>query len=117
MTSKRYRLTSDQIRAIAPGLGACFASEKITVDGNPVRFMYREAAIHDVDSGWRFFSGLETADEMDDAATHGVFDCNTIANFDPSIVAHLDAPVGSVFEKPPGAADFAPVTDWRPSED
>ena len=41
-------------------LGSCIATDRITVDGLPVDFMYREDPIYKVDSGWRFFSGTET---------------------------------------------------------
>ena len=112
--AKSYRLGPRELRLIAPGHGACIATDKITVDGAPVRFMYREQAIHEADSGWRFLSGIESDAYMNDPSNHGFYDCNTIANFDPTIVPHLDAPIGSVFEKPPGAAEFLPVTDWTP---
>lgn len=111
---KRYQLTARQIRPIAEGHGACIASDQITVDGKPVRFMYREPAIHDADSGWRFLSGLESEAYLGKTGNHAFYDCNTIANFDRTIVPFLDAPIGSAFEKPPGAADFARVTDWTP---
>ncbi|HWO22837.1 MAG TPA: DUF2185 domain-containing protein [Kofleriaceae bacterium] len=114
---KPYKLAAAEIRPLAEGHGACIASDKITVLGHPVRFMYREQAIHAVDSGWRFLSGLESDAYMQDAANHAFYDCNTIANYDPSIVPHLEAPLGSVFEKPPGAAEFARVTDWSPLRD
>jgi hypothetical protein len=113
---KPYKLTADQLQPIAEGRGACIASDKITVEGKPVRFMYRESAVHEVDSGWRFLSGTESDEYMQDSANHAFYDCNTIANYDRSIVPYLDAPVGSVFEKPPGAAAFEPVTDWSPEE-
>jgi len=112
--AKLYKLTAAEIRPIAPGHGACIASDKITVGGSPVRFMYREPAIHHVDSGWRFLSGLESDAYMQDASHHAFYDCNTIANYDRSIVPYLDEPIGSAFEKPPGAAEFARVTDWSP---
>jgi hypothetical protein len=111
---KPYKLSAAKVRPIAQGHGACIASDKITVDGHPVRFMYRERAIHAVDSGWRFLSGLESDAYMEDAGNHAFYDCNTIANYDRSIVTHLEAPTGSVFEKPPGAAQFSAVTDWSP---
>lgn len=111
---KQYKLRADQLEPIAEGHGACIASDKITVDGNPVGFMYREAAIHEVDSGWRFLSGLESDAYMQNASNHAFYDCNTIANYDRSIVPYLDSPVGSVFEKPPGTAEFEAVTDWTP---
>jgi len=113
---KPYKLTAGELRPIAPGHGACIASDQITVGGAPVRFMYREPPIHQDDSGWRFLSGEESEAYLDDPANHAFYDCNTIANFDPAIVPHLGAPIGSAFEKPPGAAELAPVTDWSPPE-
>jgi len=115
--AKPYKLTAADLRSLAEGHGACIASDQITVDGRPVRFMYREPAIHDVDSGWRFLSGLESEAYLQDPANHAFYDCNTIANYDRSIVPYLDEPIGSAFEKPPGAAEFARVTDWSPPRD
>jgi len=112
--AKPYKLSAADLRPLAEGHGACIASDKITVDGSPVRFMYREAGVHPADSGWRFLSGLESEPYIQDAANHAFYDCNTIANYDHTIVPYLEAPIGSVFEKPPGAAEFAPVTDWSP---
>jgi hypothetical protein len=57
---------------------------------------------------------MESDEYMADSRNHTVFDVNTIANFDPSIIPLLDAPVGSVFEKMPGESAFRVVTDWRP---
>jgi hypothetical protein len=113
---KHYKLTAGELRPLAEGHGACIASDKITVDGAPVRFMYRQRAIHDVDSGWRFLTGLESDAYLEDAANLAFYDCNTIANFDRSILPYLDAPIGSAFEKHPGAAEFTPVTDWSPRD-
>ena len=44
--------------------GGCFASDRITVDGLPVGYMYREipdgeSPFGEYDSGWRFFAGDE----------------------------------------------------------
>ncbi|MBL8650751.1 MAG: DUF2185 domain-containing protein [Sphingopyxis sp.] len=111
---KQYKLSRDDIRPLAMGRGGCIASDRITVEGLPVRFMYREKPRNDQDSGWAFLSGTEDDAYMNDPANHGIYDVNTIANYDPSIIAFLDSPVGSVFEKLPEAADFAAVTDWAP---
>jgi hypothetical protein len=99
------------IKPIATGRGACFATDKITVEGNPVRFMYREYPDNDTDSGWRFMSGYESDEYMQNAGNHGIYDVNTIANYDPSIIPFLDAEVGLAFEKVPGAADFVLVEE------
>ncbi len=114
---KRFRIKAEDIRPLAPGRGGCVASDRITVAGKPVGFMYRERPEGPQDSGWRFTSGDETQDYMDDAGNHGVYDVNTIANYDPAIVPLLDSPVGSVFERLPGTKSLRPVTDWSPPED
>nr|WP_202126988.1 DUF2185 domain-containing protein [Cupriavidus sp. SW-Y-13] len=102
---------------MATGRGGCIATDRITVDGFPVRFMYREAPNNQVDSGWRFMSGFEDDAYMDNAKNHGAYDINTIANYDPSIIPFLDAPVGSVFEKHPESEQFLAVQDWKPREE
>jgi hypothetical protein len=75
----------------------------------PVRFMYRELPDDDVDSGWRFFSGEEPQEYVDDPANLGIYNVNTIANYDPAIIPHLDAPVFSAFERFPDTNEFVAV--------
>lgn len=115
--SKRFRLSAEQIKPMATGHGACIATDRITVEGHPVRFMYRDAPDNDIDSGWRFLSGLEDDDYMDDPGNHAVYDVNTIANYAPDIIPFLDAPIGSAFEKTPQSERFVAVDDWSPRDD
>lgn len=115
--TKQFRLSKDQIKSLAEGHGGCIATDRITVDGYPVRFMYREAPDNDVDSGWRFMSGFEDDAYMNDPANHAAYDVNTIANYDPSIIPFLGAPEGSVFEKTPESERFLAVKDWAPTDD
>ena len=98
---KAYRLTAEDIKPVAIGLGACIASDAVTVRGERVGFMYREPANNSSDSGWQFMSGTESQAFADDAANFGVFDLNTIANYDPEITPFLNAPVGSSFIRDP----------------
>ena len=112
MSGKTYILGADEIEPVATGLGACVATDRITVEGLPVRFMYREEPDFEGDSGWRFCSGIDEDEAyMSDPSNLGVFDVNTIANMDRSIVLHLIAPVGSAFEKPPEQERFTRVED------
>lgn len=113
--SKNFKLSKAQLRPIAIGHGGCIATDRITVEGYPVRFMYRETPDNDVDSGWRFMSGFENDEYMNNPDNHGAYDVNTIANYDPSIVPFLDSPTGSVYEKTPESEIFVAVTDWAPS--
>lgn len=112
MNGKRYHLAVEQIRPLAEGYGACIATERVTVEGLPVRFMYREAPDDEDDSGWRFRSGTEDDAYMADPDNHGIHDVNTIANFDPSIIVCLGAPAGSAFEKRLDAQEFIALANW-----
>jgi hypothetical protein len=99
MAKKRFWLRADQVRPLIPNRGGCIASDSITVDGRLVGYMYREGPAHDLDNGWRFLAGDESPEYMADAANHGVYDVNTIANIDTAIIPFLDAPEGSGFER------------------
>jgi hypothetical protein len=110
---KNYKLAGEMIERLAEGFGACFASDMITVDGHPVCFMYREMPDNEVDSGWRFMSGLESDEYVNNPENISIYDVNTIANYDPSIIPFLDSPAGSAFEKGGSSDHFQMVTDWQ----
>lgn len=97
--NKRLRLRPDQLEPIATGHGVGLATDKIVVDGEQVGFMYREAPNAANDSGWRFLSGSETEDYLNQPKNLGYYDVNLIANCDRDIVQHLGAPVGVAFER------------------
>jgi hypothetical protein len=96
---KRHRLAADEIRPLALGRGSCIASDMILVDGEPVRYMYREDPDNELDSGWRFFAGVEPQSYADEAANFALYDVNTLVNYDVTILPFLDEPPGSAFEK------------------
>ncbi|MGI2031517.1 DUF2185 domain-containing protein [Rhizobium panacihumi] len=114
--TKQFKIPADDIKSLARGHGACIASDMITVEGHPVGFFYRQKPDNEIDSGWRFLTGLEDDAYMDDADNHAIYDVNTIANYDPDIIAHLDAPVGSVFERDEEGVQFVAVDDWSPPD-
>ena len=106
---KRFALDPSSFKPLAEGRGSCFATDRITVDGKPVGFMYRELPDNDIDSGWRFFSDEDTQEYADDPANFAIYDVNTIANCDPDIIEYLDAPVFSAFERHPETQEFVAV--------
>lgn len=59
--------------------------------------MYRETPSDPIDSGWRFFSSEEMQEYADEPGNFAICAVNTIANYDPSIIPHFDAPIGSAF--------------------
>ena len=71
-TKKPFQLRADQIRPIATGYGGCIATDMITCGGRRVGFMYRETTERDQDSGWRFMSGYESDEYMNDPDNHAV---------------------------------------------
>ena len=114
--AKQFRLDASEIRNVLPvQLAGCFATDAIMVDGMKVGYMYREPPDHDADSGWRFMSGSESQEYMDDADNLGLYAVNTVANYDPEIVPYVYSAVGSAFERDSRTGKLAPVGRSRAS--
>jgi hypothetical protein len=111
MVKKKFRLQADQIKSLVQGLGGCYATDMITVQGHKVGYMYREEPDFDVDSGWRFLAGLESQEYLESPDNLSIYDVNTIANYDPEIIPFLEAPVGSAFERDAGSGKFVEAKD------
>ena len=62
-------------------------------------YCYREPPDSTHDSGWRFLAGNENQDYLDNPANLGLYDVNTIANYDPEVIPILESPAGSAFER------------------
>jgi hypothetical protein len=105
---KAFKIPGDHIRQIIPHMGGCFSSDRITVDGAPVGYMYREEPYKPVDSGWRFFAGDESQEYADTPENFAIYTVNTICNYDPAIIPYLHAPIGSAFGRVPGTDRFVP---------
>jgi hypothetical protein len=117
MKKKPYLYLKADPQTLVEGLAQGMATDKVTVDGLAVRFMYRETPVHANDSGWRFLSGTETDAYMEKDGNQGQHLLNDIARCDPAIVPFLKEPVGVAFERPPGTEQFQPVGDWVADED
>ena len=109
MSRKLKTAGADFVRLVPRG-GGCLATDRITVDGCQVGYMYREATQRKGDTGWRFFAGDESQDYIDDSSHSGVYEINTIANYDPAILAYVATPPPCAFEKIPGSRAFRRVT-------
>ena len=113
MTVKKFRLKANEIKDLKISLGACFATDKITVEGKKVNFMYRQKSDNAQDSGWRFFSGEESEEYTNDPNNTSIFDVNTIANYDSSIIPFLDSSSGSVFERNQKTGQLSQIFDFK----
>ena len=96
---KEYKLKSEEIIKLTELKGGCIASNKITIDGLKIGYMYRENPSNESDSGWRFFAGNEDEEYTNNSDNFGIFDLNTICNYDRTIIPYLESEFGSSFEK------------------
>jgi hypothetical protein len=110
MTSKHFRIPGPSIQRIAPGHGSCIASDRILVDGCKVGYMVRTEPDGDIDSGWQFLAGDESQEYCDEPGNFGVYDVNTVCNYDQSIIPLLGTqpPVAFVRDRVTGQFVRAP---------
>ncbi|WP_300600707.1 DUF2185 domain-containing protein [Niabella sp.] len=99
MSNKLFKIEKENIKEVISPIGGCYASDMITVEGLPVRYMYREEKNFEKDSGWRFLAGNESQEYLDDPENLMIYDVNTIANYDPAIIPYLSAEIGSEFTR------------------
>ena len=102
-------LNPDEIRTLVKMSGYSMVSKQILEDGLPILFMYREDPIDEEDTGWRFLSGQEDQDYLDDADNSKFIGVNTVANMDETIISYLWKPVGTELEKMDGNKEFTSI--------
>jgi len=103
---KTFKINGENIKQLILSIGGCMATDKITVNGELVDFMYREQPDFDSDSGWRFLAGTESQEYVDNAVNWAIYDTNTIANYDKAIIPYLDLPIGTELERVTGTDKF-----------
>ena len=110
---KKQNIKHNAVHAEEPSMGLCLVSNLITLEGKKVGYMYREEIEEDSenDSGWRFLAGTETEDYVEDEKNSKVFEVETIADFDPAILAYLQLPEGSELERIEGSDTFRIVEE------
>ena len=97
---EKFLIDKKDIKQLTDIKGGCIASNRITIDGKKVKYMYREVPCDQyADSGWRFFAGDEDDAYCENADNFNIFEINTICNYDPSIIPHLDANIDATFVK------------------
>ena len=107
--TKKFKIRAEDIVEIIPDSGGCLATDRITVDGCELCYMYREKTDRELDTGWRFFAGDESQEYIDDLSHTAVYDLNTIANYEPAILDYIDTPAPCAFERTPGSRKFKRV--------
>lgn len=74
--------------------GICFATNMVMEDGKAIGYMYREEPDAAEDSGWRFLSGYESQEYMDDPANTKIYPVAVVAEADPVVIPYLDNDCG-----------------------
>jgi hypothetical protein len=77
----------------------CFVTHNILYDGQPVGYLYREEPDYEDDSGWRFTTGTETDEYMDDSNNSSYVSLGAVLREDDSFVDLLDREAGVAFVK------------------
>ena len=106
---KRFAIRAE--KELVPPMGGCFITDRVMVDGLKIGYMCREVPTRPEDSGWRFFSGDESQEYIDDLTHTGVYEVNTAANYDPDIIPYLETLPPCAFEKTPGSHEYERVED------
>ena len=88
-----------EIESLVIGMGFCYATKRIVENKEKVGYMYREIPEDFNDSGWRFFTGTESQEYVNNPDNIGIYDVNTIANYDCSIIPYLNSSFGVEFER------------------
>lgn len=96
---KKFKLKNEEIIELIPEMGGCYATDKILIEGLKVGYMYREKQDYENDSGWIFMSGTESQDYIDELTNTGIYEVNTIANYDKEIIPYLDMPIGTELKR------------------
>lgn len=96
---KKYLLSKENIKRIIKLKGSCIASDRITVNGKKIGYMYRENPSNESDTGWRFFAGDENEEYTNNPNNFEIYDLNTICNYDEDIIPYLIENIGTKLEK------------------
>ena len=108
---KKFAIAKEQLQPLVEPMGYCLASDRIMVDGHAIGYMYRESPSEELDSGWCFFAGDESQEYTDEPSHFGVYEVNTVANYDGDIIPHLETPAPCAFEKEQGTNRYRRVED------
>lgn len=96
---KKFLLKKEDIKPLIKLGFSCIASDRITIDGKKIGYMYRENPTSEFDTGWRFFAGDEDEQYTDSSSNFEIYELNTICNYDKTIIPYLISEIGASFEK------------------
>jgi hypothetical protein len=94
-----------------------FVSEKVFEENEIVRFMYKEKADSEEDSGWRLFTGHESDEYANDANNIRLVYVGWLLDFDKTLFKPFKTGNnGDAFERNDKNDEWEKVEDWEPEE-
>ena len=111
MSDKEFFIDPEQIKDLIKPMGYSIVSNMISEEGMPVGFMYREEPFDEEDSGWRFLSGTESEEYLDEPENSKAYGVNAIANHDPAIIPYVKGKVGTALERVDETDEFSIYKD------
>lgn len=106
-------LNPKEMKDLVQKPGYSIVSNQILNDGEPILFMYRDKSIESEDSGWRFLSGKEDQEYLDEPLNSRFIGLNTMANMEPRIMPHLKKRQGTELERDHPDEDFRPISSEK----
>lgn len=102
-------------QALSSALSFAIVSRQVCDEGEPVGFLYREAAAFEQDSGWRMFSGAEDDEYVNDTNHFDTVLLSEILENHPELKPLMQETSGA-WEWDDAAEQFVAVADWSPQE-
>ena len=87
-----------------------FVTKKLVEENSKIGFAYREKPDNETDSGWRFFTGNEEQESVDNPDNLLLYSIEDIIKLDDSIKSILNSEINTAFEKVD--TEFKQVTDF-----
>ena len=78
--------------------GGCIVTQSILQGKTPLKWLFREAPVNEVDNGWRAMGRDDTQEYIDQSANHAICDINTLINIEPAVLNVYEMPVGTDLE-------------------
>ncbi len=100
-------------QALSAALEYAIVSRQVSDEGEPIGFLYREAAAFEQDSGWRIFSGAEDDEFADDTNNFTTVLLSQVLDAHPEIASLMGESAGA-WEWDDASEQFVVVADWSP---
>ena len=78
--------------------GGCIVTKSVLQGNTPLKWLFREEPVNEVDNGWRAMGRDDTQEYIDESSNHAICDINTLINIEPTVLNVYEMPVGTDLE-------------------